>query len=431
MVLPLENSNWGVKNYVLSVSIIIVSTLWVFFIWKGTTIFDKGTDIPIIFMMDSMSENYIAEYQLDRSTPIPKDEDFVFYVKTEQMPQYLALYINNNASWVGFRSIELSNRDYLIGRTKLNADEFLTIAYHKTEDSELSISINTYLNEAFELILWAVLVTFILSIFMIVYMTLKFIRPLRELKDWTSQLNKSNKITNVPNFTFNGLANTLAESLNENLRLIEKDKFFLRAASHELRTPIAVSSVNIELINMYSEIQHISPKLTVPLLRIENAVKDMQQLSETLLWLDHDGGSSIESTQFDLRSTIHSIVADSRYLLKNKNVVVVINCENSNICCNFPSFKIVLGNIVRNAMQYTISGRIEIDLDERMALIKNVDRNETFVNAVNPDSTDNADNSDYGYGLGLILVEKICNKGHWKYSTSNIVGGREVKILFK
>jgi K+-sensing histidine kinase KdpD len=157
----------------------------------------------------------------------------------------------------------------------------------------------------------------------------------------------------------------------------------------------------------------------------------MQQLSETLLWLDHDGGSSIESTQFELRSTIHSIVADSRYLLKNKNVDVVINCENSNICCNFPSFKIVLGNIVRNAMQYTISGRIEIDLDERMALIKNVDSNETFVNTVNANSTDNADNSDYGYGLGLILVEKICNKGHWKYSTSNIVGGREVKILFK
>ena len=399
-----------------------------FFIWKGTTIFDKGTDIPIIFMMDSMSENYIAEYQLDRSTPIPKDEDFVFYVETEQMPQYLALYINNNASWVGFRSIELSNRDYLIGRTKLNADEFLTIAYHKTENSELSISINTYLNEAFEPILWAVLVTFILSIFMIVYMTLKFIRPLRELKDWTSQLNKSNKITNVPNFTFeelNGLANTLAESLNENLRLIEKDKFFLRAASHELRTPISVSSVNVELMNMYLEIQNISPKLTVPLLRIENAVKDMQQLSETLLWLDHEGGSSIESTQFDLKSAINTIVSDSRYLLTNKNVDITINCENSNITCNFPSFKIVLGNIVRNAMQYTSNGIIEISLDKKMALIKNVDSNETPVNAVN------VDNSDYGYGLGLILVEKICNKGNWKYSTSNIVGGREVQILFE
>lgn len=425
MVLLLENSNWSVKTYVLSVSIIIVSTLLVFFIWKGTKVFDKGTDIPIIYIMDSMSENYIAEYHLDHSTPMPKDEDFVFYDETVQMPQDLALYIDTNGFWTGFRSIKLSHRNYLIGRTKLKADKFLTIAYHKTDDSELSISVNSYLNEAFEPILWAVIVTFILSIFMIVYMTLKFIRPLRDLKDWTSQLNKNDKITNVPNFTFeelNELANTLAESLNENLRLIEKDKFFLRAASHELRTPISVSSVNVELMNMYLEIQNVSPKITVPLLRIENAVKDMQQLSETLLWLDHDGGSSIELTQFDLRSTINSIVADSRYLLKNKNVDVVINCEDGNIICNFPSFKIVLGNIVRNAMQYTSNGRIEIDLNERIARIKNVNINEAQVNV---------DNSDYGYGLGLILVEKICGKGSWQYSTNNIVGGRQVQILFK
>ena len=425
MVLLLENSNWSVKNYVLSVSIIIVSTLLIFFIWKGAKIFDKGTDIPIIYIMDAMSEKYLAEYQLDSSSPVPADEDFLFYAETEQMPQDLALYISKNSSWTGFKSIELSNRTYLIGRKSLNADDFLTIAYLKTDDSELSMSVNSYLNEVFEPILWTVIITFILSIFMIVYMTLKFIRPLRDLKEWTSQLNENNKIINIPNFKFeelNELANTLATSLNENLRLIEKDKFFLRAASHELRTPISVSSVNVELMNMYLEVQHVSPKITVPLLRIENAVKDMQQLSETLLWLDHDGGSSIETTQFDLKSTINSIVSDSRYLLTNKNVDIAINCANANITCNFPSFKIVLGNIVRNAMQYTNNGRIEINLDERVALIKNVDINETPINV---------DNSDYGYGLGLILVEKICNKGSWQYSTSNIVGGREVQILFK
>jgi signal transduction histidine kinase len=425
MVLLLEKSNWSVKNYVLSVSIIIVSTLLGFFIWKGATIFDKGTDIPIIYIMDTMSEKYIAQYKIDRSAAMPVDEDFLFFADTKQMPKDLALYINKNASWVGFRSIKLSNSTYLIGRTKLNADDFLTAAYLKTDDSELSLSVSSYLNEAFAPILWAVIATFILSIFMIVYMTLKFIRPLRDLKDWTSQLNKNDKITNVPNFTFkelNGLAVTLAESLNENLRLIEKDKFFLRAASHELRTPISVSSVNVELMNMYLEVENVSPKLTVPLLRIENAVKDMRQLSETLLWLDHDGGSSVELTQFDLQPTINAIVADSRYLLTNKNVDIAINCENSKITCNFPSFKIVLGNIIRNAMQYTSNGRIEINVDERIALIKNIDINETPVHV---------DNSDYGYGLGLILVEKICNKGNWKYSTSNIVGGREVQILFK
>jgi methyl-accepting chemotaxis protein len=185
----------------------------IFFIWKGAKIFDKGTDIPIIYIMDSMSDQYLAEYQLDRSSPMPKDEDFLFYADTEKMPQDLALYISKNSSWTGFKSIELSNRVYLIGRKKLNADDFLTIAYLKTDDSELSMSVNSYLNEAFEPILWAVIVTFILSIFMIVYMTLKFIRPLRDLKEWTSQLNENNKIINIPNFKFeelNELANTLA-----------------------------------------------------------------------------------------------------------------------------------------------------------------------------------------------------------------------------
>jgi hypothetical protein len=73
-------------------------------------------------------------------------------------------------------------------------------------------------------------------------------------------------------------------------------------------------------------------------------------------------------------------------------------------------------------MQYTSKGRIDINYDERMALIKNIDTNDTQVHADNP---------DYGYALGLILVEKICNKGSWKYSTSNIVGGREVQLLFE
>ena len=425
MALLLEKSNWSVKNYVLSVSIIIVSALLTFFIWKGAIIFDKGTDIPIIYIMDSMSEDFIARHHLDSSTSMPKDKDFVFYVEREKMPQDLALYLSQNSLWTGFRSVTLSSRTHLIGRKKLNDDDFITIVYNKTGSLELSKSVDAYLNETFDPILLAVIVTFMLSIFMIVFMTLKFIRPLIELKNWTSQLNKNDKITKVPNFTFeelNSLAKTLADSLNENLRLIQKDKFFLRAASHELRTPISVSSVNVELMNMYLEVKKVSPKLTVPLLRIENAVKDMQQISETLLWLDHDGGSSIEPTQFDLRTTINSIIEDNCYLLKNKSVDIEIHCADSQITCNFPSFKIVLGNIVRNAMQYTSKGTIEINLDKRMALIKNVDTNDTPIHA---------DNSDYGYGLGLILVEKICNKGRWKYSTSNIVGGRAVQLLFE
>jgi hypothetical protein len=38
--------------------------------------------------------------------------------------------------------------------------------------------------------------------------------------------------------------------------------------------------------------------------------------------------------------------------------------------------------------------------------------------------------ADYGYGLGLRLVEKIITKMSWQYLNEEIVGGRHVTISF-
>lgn len=80
-----------------------------------------------------------------------------------------------------------------------------------------------------------------------------------------------------------------------------------------------------------------------------------------------------------------------------------------------------ISNVIRNAMQYTQAGYVLVELTNGKVTIKNED---SF------DSSYDKSSSDYGFGLGLILVERICSLMHWHYTNQEISGGRLVKIDF-
>ena len=74
--------------------------------------------------------------------------------------------------------------------------------------------------------------------------------------------------------------------------------------------------------------------------------------------------------------------------------------------CEKKLLKMVLENLVRNAFQYTHNGEI---------LIKATQEGIEVINTcLKEDVQYQAPQDDYGYGVGLYLVEKICEQKDWK-----------------
>jgi len=93
-------------------------------------------------------------------------------------------------------------------------------------------------------------------------------------------------------------------------------------------------------------------------------------------------------------------------LLQHK--VVQLNIEvtpNLEFTCEKKLLKMVLENLVRNAFQYTHNGDIHIKATQEGVEVINTRLPE--------DNQYQAPQEDYGYGVGLYLVEKICEQKGW------------------
>ena len=82
---------------------------------------------------------------------------------------------------------------------------------------------------------------------------------------------------------------------------------------------------------------------------------------------------------------------------------------------------IVMSNLIRNAHQYTTTGKIRIKLDGYVITISNQFDNDLHTHA----------NKAFGFGIGLYLVKKICTDNNWMIQTDTTDSIFSVKIQFK
>ncbi len=73
-------------------------------------------------------------------------------------------------------------------------------------------------------------------------------------------------------------------------------------------------------------------------------------------------------------------------------------------CMRTSFITVVMNNLIKNAFSYSI-GDIEIKLTERKLVIVNRhDGNETY---------------NAGYGCGLVIVQRICERMGWRFETQD------------
>jgi signal transduction histidine kinase len=248
-------------------------------------------------------------------------------------------------------------------------------------------------------------------------------RPITALGDWTQSLEADNLKKPIPDFYYpelNKMAELIRRSLISVHDVLEREQQFLRHTSHELRTPISIIRNNIELLHKLqaSNSQTNESGKQAIINRIDRASLTMQHLTETLLWLSKESPESLPEKEVQLDKILRTLVAEMQYLLNEKDVHVNVDTEPFTMQLPEVAVKIVLGNLIRNAFQHTWEGDV---------LIR---QSGDQVEIINTEKSEEIQNDNLGFGLGLQLTQQLVNQLGWMYENTSQSNERRVLIHF-
>lgn len=212
-------------------------------------------------------------------------------------------------------------------------------------------------------------------------------------------------------------------------QFVDREKFFSAAASHELRTPLSVIIGAVDVLEA-SQTENASSK---PLQRIRRACMEMLAFIEATLFLtredyqfNDDGGIT------DVASVVRQSLADSQQQIADREIRIDYQPSHTLEVSERPSIiKMVVGNILKNAVEHTREGTIVIKQDDRCLTISDSGEGITESNLERVFERSYTTKPG-GTGLGLTLVKKICDRLNWGITISSAAGeGTQVQLDFK
>ena len=229
------------------------------------------------------------------------------------------------------------------------------------------------------------------------------------------------------------LADSLEAFTQQLQEQLERERAFSRDVSHELRTPLAVIRGSLELLQKQGQLSEKQDKVVE---RMQATSKDMQSLIEILLVLakeEHRGREEDEQTEV---KTLAGILLAQIELSHNADQHVNMQLQGeSALVVHAPPQVVgmVIANLLRNACNYTTSGDV-------IACVNSDGISVTDTGAGIPESEllrlqqpfQRDDQSNIGYGLGLDIVRRLCDRYNWTLSIESRQGEGtrvEVKML--
>lgn len=211
---------------------------------------------------------------------------------------------------------------------------------------------------------------------------------------------------------------------------IERERTFTRNASHELRTPLAVVKANLNLLAKFDEPERRARVVE----RMSRTVSDMEALVETLLILARESESKLSWSLVLINDLIAEICDQVRRAVPRENVELSIRATGL-VEIEAPErvVAIVFTNLIRNAMTYTESGRVEILIESNRVLVKDtgVGMSESDLERMFEPFYRGHDRSNEGYGLGMAIVRRLCDRFGWALEADSELGvGTEIRVLF-
>jgi signal transduction histidine kinase len=183
---------------------------------------------------------------------------------------------------------------------------------------------------------------------------------------------------------------------------------FLKDAMHELKTPIGVARINVDMLQLRL-------KNDKYILRIKSALKNMTVIYEDLEYYMQQSVVRDEKRDIDFSLFLTKRVEFFNDLAISKNIILHKSIEDS-IMINFNEIELyrIIDNNISNAIKYSKDGStIEIYLEKEQSKIRLSfkdegigikDKSKIF------DRYYRGDKITGGFGIGLSIVKNICLK---------------------
>lgn len=279
--------------------------------------------------------------------------------------------------------------------------------------------------DAMQSVIWAAfLFVFIGGI--IAWLHANLVRPVRDLADRMQAIVPGTAGARLPTTYRREEIQVIAQASNAHLerveQFIERERSLLDQASHEFRTPIAVIAGAVDVLKQIS-----LPEASKPVLaRIEHAAQDLSETMIALLYLAREPSSRPEPMEITvLHDLLPRLLADHEHLLGDKPARLRIgDMEPTFIAAPEAMVRIAVSNLIRNAVESTEDGEIELSL--RACVICVTDSGSGFnpVEAARRYRESLRQSAPVrGQGLGLFLIGRICDRFNWKLTIEQAVGG--------
>ena len=284
---------------------------------------------------------------------------------------------------------------------------------------------------------------FIVMLLVLTFLGLRIVdTPIRRLEEWSAVQSVAQAEASLPDLRFfelDAFAQRLRDAFEGMRESVEKEKRFLRHASHELRTPIAILASNVELLDRMTDKVERTEAQAAAFKRQYEALKDIQLLIDTLLWMNRQSEHPPAAGAFDLQAETETLVESHQALLQGKEVAVSVTGSAPTQQLPTAAARIVLSNLIRNAFQYTARGEVLISVQGSVVSISNLNLNhdssvegtpDTHSAAVDEETASAWSSEDYGFGFGLELVQLICQRLGWSFDSVEQAGGRVSTVRF-
>jgi two-component system, OmpR family, sensor kinase len=232
-----------------------------------------------------------------------------------------------------------------------------------------------------------------------------------------------------------GSLNDLLQRLN---RALEAQRQFVADAAHELRSPLTAVQLQLQLVKRAGS----DEERAAALVQLERGVQRSTRLVQQLLTLARQDPQEPEAgrASVDLDRLAHEVIADFEPMAQHRKLALALESEGPlHIRGDMESLRVMLGNLVDNAIRYTERGGVTVrlqqqgedaalEVEDTGAGIPVDERERVFDRFYR---VPGHDAEEEGSGLGLAIVKRVAERHGGRVALDSGSGGSGLRVTIR